>query len=846
MAKAKAKGGAGPARKLLVPPKRLRWRVPAGAIPADPTAGSDTTVGQARALEALRLGLEVRAAGYNLYVSGITGTGRTTTVLQMVKQLAPSCPVPRDRAYVHNFGDMNRPRLLTLVAGRASALKKDVEDLVGIVRRTLPASVEDREFLRRRDEIMKRYAVQESKLLDGFRSQISKDGFALVEIAGEQMKRLEIFFVVEADAVPLDRYKELAAEGKVPKETVEEREARFLEHRRELAQILRQDRVLAREMNDEVGSVLKEAVRGNLTGTFEDLRARYPEEAVGKFLQEMEEDILDNIVPLAREAVEAPEGDGHFRAYVVHVLVDRRGLKGCPMVHETAPTVAGIFGNIERRQIAPGVFVADHTMIRPGSLLEADGGFLILAAEDVLSDGGVAAHLRRVLKHRRLEIRSVESPQGLAGLGLSPEAIDLDVKVILVGDWRIYESLYRSSTEFAETFRVKAEFEPDMDASPPNLRHFCRVSARVAAKAGILPVARAGFEALLEHGVRASGRQGKITTRFSEVGEVLREANYWASMGSAREIAAAHVRKAIDRMAERNRLAESRVQELIERGVLMVETKGRRAGRVNGLSVYDLGYYAFGKPTVITASTGVGRAGIINVEREARLSGGIYDKGVLIIAGYLRRTFAQERPLALSASVCFEQSYSGVDGDSASVAEVAALASELSGVPVDQGIAVTGSLNQHGDVQPIGGVNEKIEGFYQVCRRRGLTGAQGVVIPRANVGDLMLAQEIVDACAAGKFHVWSVARVEEALGILLGEEVGVRGRGGAWTPGSIYAKVDARLLEYTARLSGTDDWKPIPSGEKGSAQSPPVRPVGPDGDEEGASARAPRRKTKRR
>jgi lon-related putative ATP-dependent protease len=768
-------------------------------------------VGQNRALEALRLGLEVRAPGYNIYVSGITGTGRTTTVLQMVKELAPACPVPRDRAFVHNFAEPNRPRLLTLQAGKASAFKRDAEDLTALLRRTLPAVVEDREFLRRRDELMKKYAGEEHKLLDSLRAELAGDGFALAEISGERMKRLEVLPVFGEEPVPMDRWRELAAQKKVPKEEAEAKEARFLEHRRELAQILRRDRELARKMNDEIGGVLQEAVKGSLAGAFEDLRARYPEPAVLAFLEQLESDVLEYAVPLAREAAAGEEeGDGRFRLYTVHVLVDRRGLEGCPIVHETAPTVSGIFGTIERMPVAPGVFVTDHTMIRSGSLLEADGGFLILAAEDALSDPGVSSHLRRVLKHRRLEIRASETTQGMPGVNLLPEGIDLDVKVILVGDWRLYEMLYGASPEFAETFRVKAEFEPDMDAAPPNLRHFCRVAARIAKKAGTLPVSRAGLVALVEHGVRSSGRQGKITTRFSEVGEVIREADYWASRGPAREIGAEHVRRAIDGMAERNRLAEARIQDLIDRQVLLIDTSGRRIGRVNGLSVYDLGYYMFGKPTVITASTGVGRAGIINVEREARLSGGIYDKGVLIIAGFFRRTFAQHRPLSLTASVCFEQSYSGVDGDSASVAEVAALVSELSGVAVDQGIAVTGSLNQHGAVQPIGGANEKIEGFFHVCERRGLTGAQGVVIPRANVGDLMLGEDVVQACRAGRFHVWSASRVEEALEILLGVPAGERRPDGTWPAGSLYAMVEERLAGYAAAMGGGEDSGPLP------------------------------------
>jgi len=821
------RGTAALARRLRLPPKRLRWRCPPAAVPKGIGAPPNRTVGQDRALEALRVGLEVRAPGYNIFVSGISGTGRTTAVLQLVRELAPSCPIPRDRAYVHNFAAPDRPRLLTLPAGRASALRREVDELVALLRRTLPASVEDREFHRRRDEILKRAGDEERRLFDALRATLAKAEFALVGSAGDGAKRLEISPLHGGEPVPPERLRQLVESGEMPAADLEAREARLAEHRRELAQVLRRDRALGRETNEAIGAILKDSVRASLAGAFEDLRTHHPEPAVQTFLAGLEEDVLENIVPLAREAAGGDEGDGgRFRLYGVHVLVDRRGLEGCPVVHETAPTVAGVFGTIERRPVAPGVFAADHTSVRSGSLLESDGGFFVVAAEDLLEDSAAAAALHRVLKHGRLEIRAAETVPGVAGPGLAPEAIEVDVKVILVGDWRLYETLYRGSAEFGETFRVKADFSPDMSASVPNLRHYCRVAATLAKEEGLLPLARAAFPYLVEFGVRASGRQGRVTTRFGEVGDLIREAGYWASQVGASRIEPEHLRRAADRRTERNRFAEARVRELMDLGILRIETDGGRVGRVNGLSVYDLGYHAFGKPTVITASTGVGQAGIINVEREARLSGGIYDKGVLIIAGYLRRTFAQKRPLALSASVCFEQSYSGVDGDSASVAEVAALVSELTGVPVDQGIAVTGSLNQHGDVQPIGGVNHKVEGFFRLCAARGLTGRQGVVLPRLNVGDLMLADEVVEACRAGKFSIWSVDRVEEALAILLAADPGRQRPDGKWTPGSLYDLVDRRLRSYTARLSGQEDWKPVTAAAAGGP-APPTPPRGP-------------------
>jgi len=773
------------------------------------------------------VGLEVRGPGYNVFVCGLSGTGRTATILGMLRALAPACPVPRDRAYVHCFREPLKPRLLTLPAGKATDLRTEMVEFVALLRRTIPALLEDREFLRRRDEITRRFGEEEQGHLDAFRRRLDADGFALVELEIGALKRPDIFPVFEGKPIPPDQAAALVEEGKIPRAEAEAKDAKFREHRRELAALLRTARELARRMGGEVGEVLKQTVRNVIAGPLEDIRDSHEDGAVNEFLAEVEGDVLENILRLAREAEGGlPEDDeGRFPLYSVNVLVDRRGLQGCPVLSETSPTTAGLFGTIERRAVGPGRFRADHTMVRAGSLLRADGGFLILDIADVLAEPEVWGRLRRTLKHRRLEIRTSESPLAVTNAVLAPEAIDLDTKVILVGDWRIHHLLHRGDPEFPEIFRVKVDFEPDMDASPRNLEHFARVVAKLGAEGGFRALEREGLAALIEYGVRASGRQGKITARFSEVGDVVREADFWASQEGAARISGVHVLRAIERREERNRFEEGRVDELLEKGVLLVETDGRRVGRVNGLSVYDLGYHAFGKPTLITASAGVGQAGIINVEREARLSGGIYDKGVLIIAGYLRRTFAQERPLTLTASLCFEQSYAGVDGDSASVAEVAALLSELSGTPVDQGLAVTGSLNQHGDVQPIGGVNEKVEGFFRLCRRRGLTGRQGVVLPAANLRDLMLDEDVVEGVRAGRFHVYAVTRVEEAVEILLDADPGRREKDGSFTRGSVYALADARLEDYASRLSAGEDWKPVPA--TGPAPPPPAPPPTP-------------------
>jgi ATP-dependent Lon protease len=490
-----------------------------------------------------------------------------------------------------------------------------------------------------------------------------------------------------------------------------------------------------------------------------------------------------------------------FRLYGVNVILAHTEEDRSSVIFETTPTYTNLFGTIQRSYDSRGGWNSDFMDLRPGSLLRADGGFLVMYAYDALTEAGVWRTLKRMLNHSKLEIQPLEMFFPFGSSALKPEPIDIDVKIILIGDRHMYEVLYEFEEDFRKIFKVRVEFDEEMVMSDAVVRHYGDRLRQLSEQEHIGPFDRTAVASMLEYGVRLAGRRNKVTARFAELADLAREAAYSARQEGVQLVSALHVRRAREARIERHNLTETKIREMIEEGTLMIETEGARVGQVNGLSVLEIGGYAFGKPVRITASAALGKTGLINVEREANLSGSFHDKGMQIIAGYLRTKFAQDKPLSLSASICFEQSYSGVDGDSASSTEIYALLSALSGLPIRQDIAVTGSVSQQGDIQPIGGVNQKIEGFFDVCRvKTGLTGRQGVMIPSENIEDLMLRDDVIDAVAAGKFHILPVTTLEEGIEILTGKKAGRRDSTGAFEPGTVYAQVDQRLHEMATTL----------------------------------------------
>ncbi|MEO0108525.1 MAG: AAA family ATPase [candidate division WOR-3 bacterium] len=529
--------------------------------------------------------------------------------------------------------------------------------------------------------------------------------------------------------------------------------------------------------------------------------------AVDDYLAQVKAHILDHLDDFKEEpAPSSPlplppfaQGRDAFVEYDVNVVVDNAETQGAPVLVETSPTYLNLFGTIERVWDRSGQWRTDFTKIKAGSLLRADGGFLVMNALDLFLEPGVWPTLKRALRNQEVEIQSYDPFSMLALSAIKPEAIAIDVKVILIGDPEVYEILYAFDEEFPKLFKIRADFDWEMKNSPEAIAQYATLIKTLCGKEQLRPFDSTGVAAAVEFGARLAGRANKVSTRFNVISDLLKEADYWAAKENAPRVEERHVDKAIAERIDRASLLEEKLQNMIDEGLILIDTTGSVVGQVNGLAVYDTGELTFGKPSRITAKVAVGSSGIINIEREAQLSGRIHDKGVLILSGFLRDRFAQHRPLAMSASICFEQSYSGVEGDSASSTEVYALLSALSGLPIRQDLAVTGSVNQKGEIQPIGGVNQKIEGFYDVCRAKGLTGTQGVLIPVQNVGDLMLRKDVVAAVEQDKFAIYAVSTIEQGIELLTGWPAGTPDESGRYPRGSVYALVDARLEELARK-----------------------------------------------
>lgn len=798
--------------------EKLRWRCELSRIPFETTAQAQKRegfVGQERALRALKMGVELSAPGYNVFVCGLAGTSRGGTIAQMIEELHPATKPSLDRCYVNNFKIPDRPRLLTLPRGSAESFKKDMQAGIDFLRRRIPQVFEGEPFQRQKGRIVERFSVREKDLMDDFTRRIAREQFALGHMQVGAVALPEIFPVLEGQMVPIEDISKMVHEGKLETGVAEEIERKYEQFRQEFTVVYRKTLTLSRELASELSYLEQEAASVLVDGVIEELKEKYPGQGVTEYLEEVRHHLLDNLGPFkeregeeeqahesAPEALQKPPGPERdpFRVYGVNVILAHNHEDASPVIFETTPSYPNLFGTIQRAYDARGGWTSDFMDLRGGSLLRADGGFLIMYSIEALSEPGVWRALKRTLNHNRLEIQPFETFYPFTTTALKPEPIEINVKVILIGDRDLYELLYDYEEDFRKIFKVRVEFDEEMPLSDGVIEEYAGRLRALSEKEDLFPFDRGAFAAILEHGVRRAGRRNKVTARFIDIADLAREAHYAAAAAQESVVRAAHVRAAIASKIERHNLIETRIREMIEEGTLLVDLAGSHVGQVNGLSVLEIGGYSFGKPVRITASVGLGKAGLINIERESNLSGRFHDKGVHIISGYLRSCFAKDKPLSLSASICFEQSYSGVDGDSASSTEIYALVSALSEIPLRQDVAVTGSMNQRGDIQAIGGVNEKIEGYFDVCWIQGLSGSQGVMIPAANVEDLMLREDILEAVSKGKFHIWPVARVEQGIELLTGVPAGSRNGSAKFEDGTVFARVDERLSEMARTL----------------------------------------------
>ena len=805
-------------------PDALRKICPPESLPfegTDELKSLEEVVAQDRAVQAITFGVGIRSEGFNLFVLGPAGTGKTTAIKRFLASEAAKLPTPPDWCYVNNFADPQRPRALCLPPGRAHLFQADCERLLEELKTGVPRAFESEAYEQNRHTILEELQKQTSDELEALRKRAEALGFGLAKTASGFM------------IIPMFRGKPLKPEGfeGLDEETKRQVNLRSEEVQKDLAATRRRIRDLEREAKNRLDGIDREVATFAVDHLIEEVKERYVDHAtVQAYLEAIREDVIANVDLFRRDQSAAqglPEltamlrqGLDPFDRYRVNVLIEHGEDGGAPVVVEPHPTCQNLLGRIEH-QVHMGALYTNFLMAKGGALHRANGGFLVLEAMELLKQFFAWDQLKRTLKNRRIKIEEPGEQFHLySTVTLEPEPIPLNVKVVLIGSPWLYYLLHALDPEFLELFKVQAEFSDRVARTPETILAFARLLATCCEAEGLKAFDRGAVAKLVEHSSRLVEDQERLATTFSHLLDVAREASFLAEQDGHHRVMAEDVRGAVDAKIKRSNRLEERLQELIAERTILVDTDGAVVGQVNGIAIIPLGEYHFGKPSRITARTFLGRGGIIDIEREARMGGRIHSKGVLILSGYLGGRYVQEVPLALSASLAFEQLYEEVEGDSASSAELYAILSSLSGLPIKQGFAVTGSVNQQGEVQAIGAVNAKIEGFFDVCRVRGLTGEQGVLIPASNIRHLMLREDVVEAVAAGQFQIIPVHTIDEGIALLTGLGAGERGWDGTFPEGSVNALVQGRLCEMAeqARAYGAES-QALSSSDRHDEQS---------------------------
>lgn len=758
----------------------------------------DTIIGQKRAVRSLRFGLDIKEKGFNIYLAGIPGTGRTTALKRYLIEFAAKKPLPSDWCYVNNFQNPVEPNALQLPAGKAVQFQQDMEQTINTAIEDMRTAFESEGYTSHKTDLINNIQTRKQEIFTKLGQRAQSENFVL------QPTPMGLLTVPTRAGRPISEQEFLHLS--------EEEKNEINQKQQRLKTALETETRAAKKLDQELRTQLEkldiEVARYAIQHHFAELKEKYQDlEEIPEHIEHVREDILVNV----KEFIKSDNGEqplpfGRGQAgqlptqkYAVNTLVDNSELDGAPVVLEMNPTHNNLIGRVER-EFSFGALVTDFTLIHPGCLHRANGGYLVLPVEDILRNPFAWDTLKRALANKEIVIEDMGERIGFLTKSLRPEPIPLDVKVILIGEPILYRLLLRYDEQFTELFKVKADFDIQMSRTDEHIQEYISFVCTLCSSENLRHLDQSALARIIEHASRMSNDQEKLSTRFGEMSDVIREANYYASQEEVQYVTETLVGRAIEERFYRSSLIRDRIQEMITRDQIKIDVTGEKVGQVNGLSVLNLGDISFGQPNRITASISLGRDGVIDIEREAEMSGPIHTKGVLILSGYLAEKFVQEKPLSLSARLVFEQSYSGVEGDSASSTELYALLSSLSGLPIKQGIAVTGSVNQKGELQVIGGVNEKIDGFFEVCVAKGLTGEQGVLIPEGNTTNLMLKKPVVDAVQEGKFHIWAIRSVDEGIEILTGVKAGERQEDGSFEPDTVNARVDAKLSELAERL----------------------------------------------
>jgi len=758
----------------------------------DGGAWGDAVIGQPRALEALSIGTTIRAKGYNIFVTGAPGTGRRTAVMRTLAAYVPKKLELRDVAYVYGFKTPLAPQALYFKAGEAAAFKKDVHAFVENVKKLVVLHAESGEAKKRKEELEAEWEATENGRLAAFEAELAADGFRVVQLQGEDgQTTTDILPLKDGEPVPFEEYQAAAEAGTVPEPEFASLRSRYFSHMDEMRLLFVELRRGRSTLDEKLEALRTQALQPLVHAESDILASRYDDERTREWIRTLERDAISRLY-LFQPAQPERKQKAPLARYGVNVLSDRGELTRPPVLFEANPTYANLFGSIEHGADGQPEGRAAYLKIRPGSIIKAAGGFLVMQAEDLISDEEAWTAVKRVLRTGRVEIQPQSGPMGQI-VALKPEPLELDVKLVLIGGEMTYDALYNADPDFQKLFKICAEFDSTMPRNDESLREYVSFARKITLEEGLLEPSAAGMAAIAEFGIRLSGYRDRLSTRFSRIADLIREADYQAALTGAASMDASAVIEAERVRSWLADLPEEKITDMIVSGEIILEAEGTRVGRVNGLAVHDRGYYAFGLPAVISAQVSPGESGVINIEGESGLSGEIYDKAVLIVEGFLRSRYAREFPLAVSASICFEQSYSAIEGDSASSTAVYALLSAIAGVPLRQDIAVTGSMNQMGQIQPVGGVAEKVEGFYRICKRAGLTGTQGVMIPRQNIINLTLSKEVQDAIRAGKFRIYAVSTIDEGIEVLADRSPGSLDAHGHFPKGSFNGMVADEL-----------------------------------------------------
>lgn len=759
----------------------------------------DEVIGQERAVQAIDFGLNMKSPGYNIFVTGIAGTGKSSIVKEIIGKFAAGLPAPDDWCMVNNFKDEYCPIAVRVPSGKGVVFSKSIHRLIEDLKTELPKSFENKQAQDHLLEIQNSFSDEQKALMEAVESsaeskqiRISRDEAGYQPVPYQNGKAVT---TEEFDAFPPEMRAEI--------------EENLRKIQIELENALREINRLNQIIDERVEAYMEEVTRRLLEDKLKPLQDAYAgHDDILSYLKAIEDDVVENLdrfVTLPDQEKECPDTGAaspeippFFQRYRINILVEQKSEKGAPVIFETNPTYANVIGRIERRTYM-GAVTTDFTLVQAGALLKASGGYLMMEIEPLLTNPYVWEALKRSLQNKSLAIEDVPSDAGSQTASLRPEVIPLDVKVILLGNYELFESLQNFDSKFNKIFRVRADFDDEVDLKDDVIQKYARFIARVSKADKLLPFTPDAVAAVVEYGQQIIADKNRLTLRFGPIVALLKEADYWAKKNRSQTVTAAYVRQALNEYRFRYNLYEEKIHESYMDGSVLLDITGSVTGQVNAIAVYQIGDISFGRPSRVTAETFMGKPGVVNIERETHLSGNTHDKGVLILSGYLGRTFAQLYPLTLTISIAFEQNYGLIEGDSASAAELYAVISSLADVPVYQGIAVTGSVNQKGEIQAIGGVNEKIEGFYEVCKTRGLTGQQGVMIPAANVRNLMLKQEVVDAVQHRKFHVYPISAISEGIEIVTGIPAGTMDPEGNYPDTTVYGRVQKKLELFLNR-----------------------------------------------